>query len=137
MARIYLDANVFISYIKREMGFNLRGLFIETERFFETIKKGQHTLVLSPLFFDEVERKTKMDKKDILEELENLGVIVELINIEILYIHPYTKLGVPRTDAMHIAYATQSKCTIIVTFNIKDFKPAERHIKIVDPATLV
>jgi predicted nucleic acid-binding protein len=119
------------------MGFSLRGLFVETERFFEAVKIGHHTLVLSPLFLEEVERKTRMEKKDILEELENLGVIVELIReIEKLYINPYTLLGVPRTDAMHIAYAIQSECVMVATSNIKDFKPAERYIQILDPATL-
>ena len=32
--RIYLDSNVFISLINKEMGFSLRGLFIEAENFF-------------------------------------------------------------------------------------------------------
>jgi predicted nucleic acid-binding protein len=137
MARIYLDACVFISYTKEEFGWNIRGLFVEAQRFFGLVAQKKHTIVLSGFFFHEVENVARVKRADVIQMLEKIGVQMELIpETDRLHISPYTSLGVPREDAMHVALACIAKCDMIVTFNIKDFRPAEKYISIREPSTL-
>ena len=49
MRRVYLDSNVFISLIDREIGRDSRGLFVEAEQFLERVKESGDVLVLSDL----------------------------------------------------------------------------------------
>ncbi len=138
MARIYLDANVFISYAKMEMGWNIRGLFAESERFFYYATKNKHTLVLSSLFFFEVEKITRMKKEDVINEFKKLGIVVEsVLDVHDLHATPYIALGVPRVDAAHVACAILHHCDMIVTFNLKDFELVQSIIPIRAPAMLV
>ena len=137
MARLYLDTNVFISYVQREIGFGWRALFVETERFFIAVKKHDHVIILSPLFFREVEKITYMKEEDVMAQLGGLNVKIEILKeITTLHISPYLAFGVPTQDATHIAYAVTSRCDVVVTFNLKDFQPAQKYIKTLSPAML-
>lgn len=136
--RIYLDSCVFISFIKKEFGWNLRPLYLEAEYLFEWIKDNNHTLVLSPLFFFEVQKKAHLEKESVLEEFHSLGISLEMPPIpKELQLSTFTRLGIHSADAAHLAYAIETKCDMIVTFNIKDFEPAQLHIKIAEPTRLI
>jgi hypothetical protein len=124
--------------VKKEMGFHWRALFIETEQFFDRVKKNGHVIVLSSLFFHEVEKITRMTKEDIMEEFGRLEISIELVpDPKELQVNSYVSMNIPRLDAMHVAHAIHNSCDMIVTFNVRDFLPAQKYIPIVEPARLV
>ena len=121
--RIYLDSNVFISFILQEMGKGQRGLFIEAEQFFAKAASEQHTLMLSPLFFSEVTSRTALSREDVVKSLEKLGLFIEQaeFNNEIK-VRDLMKKGIHFSDAVHLANALANSCDCIVTFNRKDLQ---------------
>jgi predicted nucleic acid-binding protein len=80
--RIYLDSNVLISSIKQEIGKDYRLLFFQAETFFEKILKEKHTLVLSALFFDEVQQKIPFSKEELLEFFSEKKIKFEVVPTE-------------------------------------------------------
>lgn len=135
MARIYLDANVFISIVKEEIGFSTRGLYIEATEFLIRTKNSGDTLVLSTLFFSEVEKITFMRPDDILEFFTQQEVKVEILpKIDVTIASQFIGLGIHNADAMHISIAIQTQCDYIVTFNLKDFQKQKR-ILVFGPTT--
>lgn len=132
--RIYLDSNVFISLMNREIGRGFRGLFTEAEFFFRKLDE-KYTIVLSELFFAEVEKKIYLNKKEILAQFTNLGVIVEILpNPEkTIRTSDFIKRGLHHLDAVHAALAITGKCDCIVTFNKKDFDKINDLIPVFQP----
>lgn len=134
MARIYLDACVFISYTKQEMGWNLRGLFIEAERFFDKVKKNGDSLVLSDLFFYEVKKKTHLERESVLAELAGIDILYEILSpAQKPPLQEIEASGIHRPDLLHVGLAIQAECDYIATFNIRDFIPAKKWIKVIQP----
>ncbi len=135
MQRIYLDSNVFISLFSKEIGRNLRGLFVEAEGFFKQVKQKNHILILSNLFFEEVQKQTYLSEDEITTYFKE-----QEVNFEISKIKPglpwrkFVAKGVHYSDALHMAAAIAFKCNCIVTFNIKDFEKVKQEIKSVEPA---
>ncbi len=135
MQRIYLDSNVFISLFSKELGRNLCGLFVEAEWFFEQVKQKKHFLILSDLFFEEVQKQTYLSKDEITAYFKEQN-----INFETARIKPglpwkkFIARGIHYSDALHAATAIAFKCNCIVTFNIKDFEKAKNEIKSFEPS---
>ncbi len=137
MARIYLDTNVLISYFRGEIGRGYRGLFIEAETVLDFLRSNYHVVVVSDFCLEELEKVAYIRKLD----LENL---FEVRKIEAIFVsapldlncQPFEKAGIHSSDALHVALAIYYKCDAIVTFNIKDFEPARKWIKIIDPREL-
>lgn len=135
MQRIYLDSNVFISLFGKELGRNVRGLFVEAEGFFERVKQKSHTLVLSSLFFEEVQKQTYLSKDEVTAYLKEHRVSFETARIKPgLPWRKFVARGLHYSDALHMAAAIAFKCDCIVTFNIKDFEKAKHEIKSVEPS---
>ena len=132
--RIYLDANVMISVLLQEIGREFRPLFIEAEKFFDKVISEDHTLVLSELFFYEVEKRTSYQKESILSYLKELNMRVEL-PVEPLQLNAreIEKQGVHYPDSKHAALAMYYKCDCIMTFNMKDFEPIQNRIRVIEP----
>jgi len=70
--RLYLDSNVFISFVRGEIdgAFNLR--FKDAEDFFARARKLKTEIVVSELFFMEVKGKISLAKQETIETLEYL-----------------------------------------------------------------
>ncbi len=135
MQRIYLDSNVFISLFDKELGRNIRGLFVEAEWFFERVKQKNHVLILSELFFEEVRKQTYLSESEITVYLKEQSVNFETVRIKSgLPWRKFVAKGVHYSDALHMAAAIAFKCDCIVTFNIKDFEKAKQEIKSVEPS---
>jgi len=134
--RIYLDSNVFISMTNREIGRGLKGLFVESEAFFRKIKEEKHTILLSDLFFEEVERKIYLNREETIIQFTNLGAVVEIISVQEKTIRTsdFVKRGPHYLDALHAAYARIGKCDCIVTFNKKDFDKIADLIPVFEPS---
>ncbi|HLD59105.1 MAG TPA: PIN domain-containing protein [archaeon] len=133
--RTYLDSNVFISWINQEIDSNLRPLFAEAERFFEKAKEQGSTLVLSGLFFQEIEKKTYQNREAALAYFNERGLKTEIVespkNLPLKY---FLDRGMHFLDAFHAAIAIEKNCDCIVTFNIKDFEGISEKIKVFLPA---
>ena len=133
---VYLDSNVFISLIDRELGRNIRGLFVEAELFFDKAKKEGHVLVLSDWFFKEVKKICYLDKEEVLEYFEKIGVNVKTVDLnEKVSFEEFSQKGVHFHDALHVAITLHFKCDCIVTFNVKDFEKASYKIMVFEPGT--
>ena len=135
--RIYLDSNVFISLMNREIGRGFRGLFIEAEAFFRKAKDERHTILLSDLFFTEVENNIYLSKEEIIAYIKNMGVTIEIImpkSEHAIHIREFMKRGLHRLDSMHAAFARLGKCNCIVTFNKKDFDKIKDLIPVFEPS---
>ncbi|MCR4336022.1 MAG: PIN domain-containing protein [archaeon] len=134
MKRVYLDSNVFISLDNNEIGRKLRGLFIEAESFFEQVKKKNSVLVLSKLFFSEVQKKCHSNKEEVLHHFKNSGIKTEVIEkIEELNLKQFENKGIHYPDSVHAAIAIKYNCDCIVTFNIKDFENIKDLIEVLEP----
>src|SRR3989344_2702329 len=124
--RFYIDSNVLISLLREEMNGNFRLLFKEADAFFNYAKKTGSVIVVSELFFSEVEDKIYLNKEAVLEQLLSLGAIVEsaggFSEDYKLQTKKFEMKGIHRLDAKHLAIAIWAKCDAIVTFNKKDFE---------------
>ena len=119
----------------KELGRNMRGLFVEAEGFFERVKQKNHVLILSDLFFKEVHKQTYLSKDEVTAYLKKQCVSFETARIKPgLPWRKYVTKGVHYSDALHTAIAIAFKCNCIVTFNIKDFEKIRHEIKSVEPA---
>ncbi len=136
--RVYLDSNVFISLINKEIGREFRGLFVEAELFIERIKEQRHILVLSEWFFKEIEQTTHIRKEEILKYFKNLNIKTEVVKEEEkLPIKKFEKRGIPFPDALHLAIAVKQKCDCVVTFNVKDFEMGKNKMEIIEPLEFI
>lgn len=107
---------------------------MEANSFFLSTSEKGDTIVLSPLFFDEVESKTRMIREDIIEIFTQLKINIELIQTKQEKVSKkILDLNIHFSDALHITYALEEKCDCIVTFNIKDFEKASIFIPIREP----
>ena len=137
--RIYLDSNVFISLMNLEIGRGIRGLFVEAEAFFRKAKDEKHTLLLSNLFFREVENKIFLNKNEVTDYIVKSGVRIEIISIQekTVLTSEFTSKGLHHLDAVHVALAKAVKCDCIVTFNKKDFDKINNLIPVFEPSDLL
>jgi len=139
MKRLYLDSNVFISLVNRELDSNLRPLFIEAEQFIEKAKELNCTIVLSDHTLEEIQKISFNSKNDVIELFEKKQIKIEFINKEkqdIEKVKFFCRRGVHRSDAWHIALAIKAKCDCIVTFNKKDFEITQDLILAEEPLLL-
>ena len=135
MRRVYLDSNVFISLVDREIGRDSRGLFVEAEQFLEGVKEAGDVLILSNWFFKEIYSYNFMKKEMVIDYFKGLQVLTETIPEEnelLLDIRSLHELH--SADALHAAIALKEKCDCIVTFNIKDFEKIKGKIAVFEPA---
>ncbi|MFH0970840.1 MAG: PIN domain-containing protein [Candidatus Diapherotrites archaeon] len=136
MARMYLDANVFISYFRGEIGANYRGLFVEAEKVLDFLHVNGHTVVISSLCLKEIETVSYIRKTELEDLFKRKNITTEFVtNPEYLDWKPFEKIGIHYPDALHVALAIYYQCEAIITFNVHDFLPAKK-IRIIDPREL-
>ena len=124
--RLYLDSNVFISFVREEFGRGYRQLGTESELFFAFCKKNEFKLIFSEIFFEEVKLKTALDEKGVCEIITHLGINFIIAknpkNLKIKAISACKKLSTHLSDAIHYIIALEEKVDALITFNKKDFK---------------
>ena len=134
MRRVYLDSNVFISLIDREIGRDSRGLFVEAEQFLERVKESGDVLVLSDLFFTEIRKKIGMRQESVIAYLRNKQVELEIVQQrEPNQVRKWLRKGIHFSDAIHLDTALRENCDCIVTFNVKDFEKVQQWIEVLEP----
>lgn len=134
MQRIYLDSNVFISLVDREVGRNARGLFVEAELFLERAKKHGCVLVLSDWFFKEVKKACYLAREEVLDYFLKIGITAEPVaQRETLSLREFKGRGMHFPDSLHAAIAVKHGCDCIVTFNTRDFEKIKDLIAVFEP----
>lgn len=133
--RLYLDSNVLISYVRDEMdhAFNLQ--YKDCEEFFSLCRTAKLELVISELFLQEVKKIVSLEKKDIEELFDLLGIQIVLFGEtdKRKAIQISKETGIHEGDATHIVNAVESDSYCIITWNKKDFGKASRIISCYTP----
>ncbi len=127
---------MLISVLREEIGRNLRLLSGEAEEFLNYARDNKIVIVLSDLFFIELEDVISYNKQSVIEFIKEKGIIfeeVKMLQDDIENAKKFEKIGVHSPDSKHIAIAIRIKCDCIVTFNLKDFEKAAKFIQIIEP----
>jgi predicted nucleic acid-binding protein len=129
--RLYLDSNVYISLVREEMGRHFQNLSYHSLLFVSFCAKNNITLVLSRLFFEEVNRIISLSTADVLDFFKEANVHIELVSCPSLHEESaqlMKQTGIHYADAMHVVFAQKSACAGVVTWNSKDFDKTRRII---------
>ncbi|MBN2127657.1 MAG: PIN domain-containing protein [Candidatus Diapherotrites archaeon] len=135
--KLYLDSNVFISFIKEEVDKALNFRYVDSANFFALCRNEKHELIVSDLFFKEVEKIIHLNKQDVIEELVNRRNIKiyfankKPVKEQILII--VNRYAVHFSDSVHIATAIENNAKFIITWNKKDFIKANQLINSFTP----
>ncbi|MFH1751386.1 MAG: hypothetical protein ABH821_00380 [archaeon] len=135
-----MDSNVFISFVREEIdsSFNLRG--VDSESFFTFCSKNKVKLILSGLFFEEVERVVFLTVKDVLEAFERHDIVVEVFSdkpSKELVSRIVRENKIHFEDAVHTAVSIESKSEAVITWNKKDFLKVSKLINIYSPSEIL
>jgi hypothetical protein len=113
--RVYADTSVFGGVFDDE--------FAEASAaFFEAVRAGRFTLVVSALIWDELE-DAPQEVRDLFGALRAFAEVVDPDAEAITLQRAYIDAGILgpnwETDALHVALATVSGCRMIVSWNFK------------------
>ena len=134
--RYYVDSCVIISYLKQEFGFRYQLQYTRVKEFFAKCHEEGHTIVLSNLTFKEVLKNAYTKENEIEKLFTELRIpyekVVDSRDIQNKSIQ-IEREGVPYPDSKHVAFALFSNSDCIITWNIKDFFKACKHIPSLTP----
>ena len=113
--RVYVDTSVFGGVFDEEFR---NASFI----FFDQIKKGEFSIVISPVVIDEISL-APVEVQKLYKNLQQFAEVIEISN-EVLdlrdaYLSAKIVTKKYSNDALHVAFATISECSIIVSWNFK------------------
>lgn len=113
--RVYADTSVFGGIFDDDFQ-------NETEEFFEEVKKNRFTLITSAVVKAEIEPAPEK-VKNFFNELIEIAEIVDISKNVLQLRDAYLKAGIvaPKysDDALHVALASASNCSLIVSWNFK------------------
>ena len=139
--RIYLDSNVFISLVGDEIGRDFTLLSENSRMFVDVCSRMGFVLVLSSWFIKEVERVISLTKEDMVETMQNKGVVFEFVepmeNVSKEAKRIERNYNLHYNDAIHVAIAKEYGCDLIVSWNKKDFEKVEGIIKCKTPKEFI
>ncbi len=138
--RFYLDSNVFISFVREEMDSALNPRYIDSENFFASCRKEKCVLILSGLFFEEVERIISLKKEDIVSEFTRLRITVVIAEKKPLAASVskvIKECKIHFADAVHVSIACENKADAIITWNKKDFSKTLRLMLCFTPSEIL
>ncbi len=138
--RFYVDSNVFISYVRSEINHALNLRFLDSGKFFAFCALRAIPIVLSDLFFDEVFSVISLQRRDVHDVLSAANVRFENFGISAAVKNQAQKIStgvqLHYSDALHVASAVASRCSLIVSWNVSDFRKAHRIIGCKTPAEI-
>ena len=113
--RIYADTSVFGGVFDEEFK-------VPSKAFFNTVKKAKFVLVTSDLVRQEIQAGPE-DVKKLFHDTLRIAEIAEISEESLELQRAYTNAGiVPKrysTDALHVALATTSQASLIVSWNFR------------------
>ena len=114
--RIYIDASVVGGYFDSEF-------LSDTALFFECVKNGELTIIVSDLLEAELLRAPTFVKELLLtvpeQYMEKVKLSPEAVELADKYIDAKVVGKTNRADCQHIAIATLSKADVLVSWNFK------------------
>lgn len=114
--RIYIDTSVVGGYFDDEFS-------ADTIAFFERIKNGELTIIVSDLLEAELLRAPEFVKELLAsipeQQIEKIRLSPEAIELADKYINAKVVGKTSRGDCQHIAIATLSKADVLVSWNFK------------------
>ncbi len=137
--RVYLDANIFIAFVKGDMGKPFKLMYQDVDDFLG-VCPGRFVVVLSGLAFLEIGRKAYWSKQELLHFFLARKIDVEVIEgneRRVALADEFRRKGVHSADAFHAALAVDSDCDVLLTYNKKDFRPVEGLIQVLTPKELL
>ncbi|MBR9678293.1 MAG: type II toxin-antitoxin system VapC family toxin [Nanoarchaeota archaeon] len=138
--KIYVDSNVLISIVLSDFGKNLEFMSLRSQELIERVLACEYAAVISDLTVEEFEKITKLSKADLKELFKTNPHKLEIISVEqrdINRVKELSKLGVKgKKDCIHAAIALRTKCDVICTWNIPDFKAIKNLIRVLKPSEL-
>ncbi len=113
--RIYADTSVFGGVFDNEFR-------APSEEFFEEIRKGRFSLVTSAVVQAEID-PAPQQVKELFEEMlaiaELIDITEEAISLRDAYLETKIVSANYSDDALHVALATVSECSLIVSWNFR------------------
>ncbi len=113
--RVYADTSVFGGVYDTEFD-------TPSRIFFDQVKSGRFSLVISAVVQDEIETAPKQ-VKDFFDEMLSFAEITDIAEEAIELQHAYLQNNIVSSkysdDALHVALATVSGCSLIVSWNFK------------------
>jgi len=113
--RVYADTSVFGGIIDKEFSW-------QSKTFFEQVYRKRFKLITSPVVKAELEIAPE-EVKDFFDEISNATEVIEVNRESLKLRNAYldSKIVTPKysNDALHVALATVSNCSIIVSWNFK------------------
>jgi len=114
--RIYIDTSVVGGYFDEEFS-------ADTFPFFESVKKGELTIIVSDLLEAELLRAPEFVKELLSgipeKQIEKIKLSPEAIDLADKYIAGKVVGKTSRADCQHIAIATLCKADVLVSWNFK------------------
>lgn len=121
--RIYIDTSVVGGYFDDEFS-------ADTILFFERVKNGELTIIVSDLLEAELLRAPKFVKELLqsvsLQQIENVRLSPEASELADKYIDAKVVGRTSRADCQHIAIATLCKADVLVSWNFKHIVNLDR-----------
>ena len=139
MKRVYLDSNIFIAFIRGDMGKPFKAMYHSVETLFKRFPEN-HVLVLSGIFFNEVKDNGFYSRDETLaffREYEIKVIAIESTEKDSKLANEFMQKGVHRQDAMHAAMAINNGCAVLLTYNKKDFVPVNGMVAVLEPNDLL
>jgi len=113
--RVYADTSVFGGIFDDDVQ-------NETEEFFEEVKKNRFTLITSAVVKAEIEpapEKVKIFFNELIEIAEIVDISKEALQLRDAYLKAGILAPKYSDDALHVALASVSNCSLIVSWNFK------------------
>ena len=113
--RVYADTSVYGGIEDQEFAF-------ESKAFFEQVKKGKFCLFISPILEEEL-KDAPETVRDCYREVAALAETIETPDEAFRLHEAYLRARIvgekSAADAMHVAYATVCRCSLLVSWNFK------------------
>lgn len=113
--RVYVDTSVFGGVFDNEFR-------IASTIFFNQVKNGEFTIVTSPVVIDEISlAPVEVQKlyKQLFHFIEVIAISNDVLDLRDAYLNARIVSKKYSNDALHVAFATKSECSVIVSWNFK------------------
>jgi hypothetical protein len=114
--RAYVDTSVF-------GGLNDDEFAEASVRFFENVRNGRFTLLISQMLLDELQPSPELVKRDFeslpQNYLERVEVTDEVVDLAQSYLATGVLPEYAKGDALHVAMATIARADVIISWNFK------------------
>lgn len=113
--RAYADTSVYGGVFDEEFATN-------SIIFFDQVKEGRFLMVISPVLEEEISCAPDIVKthyQEMARIAEPVTLIADAVNLQEMYLEKGVVTRKFADDALHVAFATVSRCILLVSWNFK------------------